>query len=124
MHIPDLSMRKLVPGGAIAAAMLLIVFAASSANAACPAIPKMPQMPQGASASDDEMKDGRVKLQKYVDILQTFQKCREDLIKNAPPDTKPELKQQWQAEADIAVDNAHEIADIYSIQLRAFKARQ
>jgi len=99
-------------------------YAGSAANAECPAIPKMPQMPQGASASDEEMKMGREKLQAYVNLLQTFQKCMEDKVKNAPPDTKPEFKQQWQAEADLAVDNAHEIADIYSIQLRAFKARQ
>jgi hypothetical protein len=117
-------MRNLFHGGAIALIVLPILFAGSAANAECPKIPKMPQMPQGASASDEEMKIGREKLQAYVNLLQTFQKCREDLIKNAPPDTKPELKQQWQAEADIAVDNAHEIADIYSIQLRAFKARQ
>jgi hypothetical protein len=117
-------MRKLVPGGAIAAAILSILLTASSANAACPEIPKMPQMPQGASASDEDMKTGREKLQAYVNLLQTYQNCMEDQIKNAPPGTKPELKQQWQANADAAVDAAHEIADIYSIQLRAFKARQ
>jgi hypothetical protein len=117
-------MRNLLPGGAIAVVGLVALFAGSTASAECPKIPKMPQMPQGASASDEEMKQGRERLQAYVNLLQTFQKCREDEIKNAPPDTKPELKQQWQAEADIAVDNAHEIADIYSIQLRAFKARQ
>ena len=117
-------MRNLLPGGAIAVIGLLVLLAGSAANAECPAIPKMPQMPQGASASDEEMKMGREKLQAYVNLLQTFQKCMEDKVKNAPPDTKPEFKQQWQAEADLAVDNAHEIADIYSIQLRAFKARQ
>jgi hypothetical protein len=120
-------MRNLLPSGALAVIGLLALLAGSTAyaaGAACPAIPKMPQMPQGASASDEEMKSGRERLQAYVNLLQIFQKCREDEIKNAPPDTKPELKQQWQAEADIAVDNAHEIADIYSIQLRAFKARQ
>lgn len=117
-------MRNLLPGGAIAVIVLSILLSGPAARAECPKIPKMPQMPQGASASDDEMKEGRVKLQKYVDLLQTFQKCMEDQVKNASPDTKPELKQQWQAEADLAVDDAHEIADIYSIQLRAFKARQ
>jgi len=117
-------MRNLLSGGAIAVIGLLTLLAGSAANADCPKIPKMPQMPQGASASDDDMKLGRERLQTYVNLLQTFQNCMEDKIKNAPPDTKPELKQQWQAEADIAVDDAHEIADIYSIQLRAFKARQ
>ena len=116
-------MRNLFPGGAIGVIGLLTLLAGSAA-AECPKIPKMPQMPQGASASDEEMKLGREKLQSYVNLLQTFQKCMEDKVKSAPPDTKPELKQEWQAEADIAVDNAHEIADIYSIQLRAFKARQ
>ena len=81
-------------------------------------------MPQGATATAEDMKDGREALQKYVNILQDYQKCMEQLIKDAPPDTKPELKQQWQANADVAIDAAHEIADVYSIQLRAFKARQ
>jgi hypothetical protein len=95
-----------------------------AAYAACPPLPKMPQMPQGASASEEDMKEGRQKLQSYVNLLQDYQKCMEEQIKTAPPDTKPEVKQQWQANADAAVDAAHEIADIYSIQLRAFKARQ
>src|SRR5471030_786915 len=124
MHISDLSMRKLVPGGAIAVIVLLMFFTSSTANAACTLPPRAPQMPQGASASDEEMKAGRERLQTYVNILQTYQKCMEDQIKNAPPDTKPEVKQQWAVNADAAVDAAHEIADVYAIQLRAFKARQ
>jgi hypothetical protein len=113
-------MRKTV----FATLILLLGFLPVAAEAACPALPKMPQMPQGASASEEDMKEGRVKLQSYVNLLQTYQKCMEDQVKNAPPDTKAEVKQQWQANADIAIDAAHEIADIYSIQLRAFKARQ
>jgi len=117
-------MRNLVPGGAIAVVVLLTLFVGSAAQAACASPPRAPQMPQGASAGDEDMKEGRVRLQKYVDILQTYQKCMEDQIKDAPPNTKPELKQEWQANADLAVDAAHEIADVYAIQLRAFKARQ
>ncbi|HTJ63292.1 MAG TPA: hypothetical protein VL899_05735 [Alphaproteobacteria bacterium] len=113
-------MRKTV----FAALVLLLGILPVAAEAACPALPKMPQMPQGASASEEDMKEGRQKLQTYVNLLQNYQKCMEDQIKNAPPDTKPETKQKWQANADIAIDAAHEIADIYSIQLRAFKARQ
>ena len=81
-------------------------------------------MPQGATASDEDMKEGREALQKYVNILQNYQACVAQQIKDAPPDTKPEVKQQWQANADAAIDAAHSIADVYSIQLRAFKARQ
>jgi hypothetical protein len=113
-------MRKTV----YAALALVLGAIPISANAACPDLPKMPQMPQGASASEEDMKEGRQKLQSFVNKLQDYQKCMEDQIKTAPPDTKPEVKQQWQANADAAVDAAHEIADIYSIQLRAFKARQ
>ena len=81
-------------------------------------------MPQGATATDDEMKEGRVKLQNYVHLLEAYQACMDKQIKDAPPDTKPEVKQKWQALSDSAIDAAHEIADVYSIQLRAFKARQ
>jgi hypothetical protein len=118
-------MRDVLRGAALAGAVLLIAgFAAPGAGAACAVPPKAPVMPQGATASDEDMKEGRLALQKYVNILQDYQKCMEQQIKDAPPDTKPEVKQQWQANADVAIDAAHEIADVYSIQLRAFKARQ
>ena len=81
-------------------------------------------MPQGASASDDDMKEGHDNLQKYVNTLQVYENCMLQQIKDAPPDTKPELKRQWQANADAVNDAAHQIADVYSIQLRAYKARQ
>src|ERR1700761_1231337 len=115
------SMRDVFCGAAVAATILLL---AGGAVAECAKPPKAPQMPQGATASDEEMKQGRVTLQNYVNILQDFEKCMEAQIKNAPPDTKPEVKQQWAANADSAIDAAHTIADVYSIQLRAFKARQ
>ncbi len=114
-------MRDVFRGTVAVAAVLLL---AGNALAECAKPPKAPVMPQGATASDEEMKHGREVLQTYVNILQTYQKCMEDQIKNAPPDTKPEVKQQWAANADAAIDAAHEIADVYSIQLRAFKARQ
>jgi hypothetical protein len=118
-------MRDVLRGVALAGAILgLVGLTAPDAGAACANPPKAPIMPQGATASAEDMKDGRESLQKYVNILQDYQKCMEQLIKNAPPDTKPEVKQQWQANADVAIDAAHEIADVYSIQLRAFKARQ
>jgi hypothetical protein len=112
----------MLSGTAVGAILMLTVATASGAQCANP--PRAPQMPQGATASDEEMKEGRVALQKYVNILQDYQNCVELLLKNAPPDTKPEVKQQWEANANAAIDAAHEIADVYSIQLRAFKARQ
>lgn len=81
-------------------------------------------MPQGATASDEEMRAGHDALQKYVNVLQVYQACLEKQVKEAPPDTKPEVKQQWQAMADDAISAAQQIADVYSAQLRAFKARQ
>lgn len=117
-------MRIVVRRLAAPALVLIAMFAAPAANAVCADPPKPPRMPQGATATDDEMKEGRVKLQTYVNILQTYEACLEKQVKDAPPDTKPELKQKWQATADAAVDAANEIADVYSIQLRAFKARQ
>ena len=96
----------------------------TTANAECAKPPKAPQMPQGATATDDEMKAGHDALQKYVNILESYQTCLDNEIKNAPPDTKPEVKAGLASSADAAAEAAHEIADIYSIQLRAFKARQ
>jgi hypothetical protein len=114
-------MRGVFRGTAIAGVIFLF---AGVAVAECPKPPRAPQMPQGATATDEEMKHGREMLQNYVNVLQDYQKCMEEQIKNAPPDIKPEVKQQWEANADAAIDAAHEIADVYSIQLRAFKARQ
>jgi hypothetical protein len=118
-------MRDVLRGAALAGAILVLVgFTAPGAGADCVKPPRPPVMPQGATASAEDMKEGHEALQKYVNILQDYQKCEEQLIKDAPPDTKPEVKQQWAANADVAIDAAHEIADVYSIQLRAFKARQ
>jgi hypothetical protein len=115
-------MRILFSGAAAGATLMLAVSIASAAPCADP--PRPPQMPQGATASEEDMKAGHDALQKYVNSLQDYQNCVEAMLKNAPPDTKPELRQQWEANANAAIDAAHEIADVYSIQLRAFKARQ
>ena len=118
-------MRDVLRGAAIAGTVfMLAAFASAGAGAKCADPPRAPQMPQGATASDEDMKHGREALQTFVNLLQDYQKCMEQQIKDAPPDTKPEVKQQWQANANVAIDAAHEIADVYSIQLRAFKARQ
>ena len=114
-------MRDVLRGTMVAAT---IVIFSGTAVAECKKPPKGPVMPQGATASDEDMKHGREQLQIYVNILQDYEKCIQAQIKDAPPDTKPEVKQQWEANADAAIDAAHEIADVYSIQLRAFKARQ
>ncbi len=90
----------------------------------CPLPGSPPEMPQGASASEEEMKEGHDKLQVFVNQLEAYQKCMEKLIENAPPDTKPEQKQVWAAKANAAFDGAHQWAEIFSAQLRAFKARQ
>ena len=113
-----------VHSGPAAAVFFSALLLASGAGAVCADPPRAPAMPQGATASDEDMKEGREALQKYVNILQNYQACVAQQIKDAPPDTKPEVKQQWQANADAAIDAAHSIADVYSIQLRAFKARQ
>ena len=114
-------MRDVFRGTMVAATIFLF---SEAALAECQKPPKGPQMPQGATATDEDMKHGREQLQAYVNILQDYEKCIQAQIKNAPPDTKPEVKQQWAANGDAAIDAAHEIADVYSIQLRAFKARQ
>ena len=101
---------------------LLAAAAPALADCAKPTM-KPPSMPQGATATEDEMREGHDKLQAYVKVLETYQTCLEQQIKAAPPDTKPEVKQRWQAQADSAITAAQEIADVYSAQLRAYKSR-
>jgi hypothetical protein len=115
-------MRDVLRGAAVVGTIFILTAAGAGAKCADP--PHAPTMPQGATATDEDMKHGHDALQIFVNALQEYQKCMEQQIKDAPPDTKPEVKQRWQANADIAIDAAHEIADVYSIQLRAFKARQ
>ena len=103
---------------------LILALAAQGASAACADPPKPPYMPQGATATEEEMKQGHDALQRYVDVLQTYQACMDQQVKDAPPDTKPEVKAQWQANADAAINAAHAVADVYSMQLRVFKSRQ
>ncbi|HEX4507764.1 MAG TPA: hypothetical protein VH722_18700, partial [Alphaproteobacteria bacterium] len=103
-------MRDVFRGTMMAA---IILISSGTALAECKKPPKGPQMPQGATATDEDMKHGREQLQIYVNILQEYQKCMEAQIKNAPADTKPEVKQQWAANADAAIDAAHEVADVY-----------
>jgi hypothetical protein len=93
-------------------------------RAECATPPHAPDMPQGATATDEEMKAGHDALQKYVNTLEQYEACIDAEIKAAPPDAKPEDKARLISKADAAIEAAHEIADIYSIQLRAFKARQ
>ena len=117
-------MPEFLRPAAPAAAFLLCLTAAPLAVGACQTPPRPPVMPQGATATDEEMRTGRETLQKYVNALQAYQTCMNQQVKDAPPDTKPEVKAQWQANADAAIEAAQEIADVYSIQLRAFKSRQ
>jgi hypothetical protein len=119
-------MRLISKRSFAAACLLAIAFwstAAPRGRADCVRPSHAPEMPQGATASDEDMKAGHDKLQNYVKILEDYQKCMEQKLKDAPPDTKPEVKQKWQDEADIAIEAAQQIADVYSIQLRAYKAR-
>jgi len=121
-------MRNVLSGAVAGAILILTVSMAYGAPAApkspCADPPRAPQMPQGATASDEEMREGHDALQKYVNALQDYQNCAEGVIKALPADTNPAIRQQWEANANAAIDAAHEIADVYSIQLRAFKARQ
>ncbi len=117
-------MREILRRGFSAAAFLTALAAAAPSYADCQKPPRAPAMPQGATATEEEMKEGHDKLQAYVKVLEAYQTCMNDQIKNAPPDTKPEVKAQWQTLSDGAIEAAHEIADIYSAQLRAFKARE
>ncbi len=116
-------MRIVLPA-VTAAVFLVAIFSAPFAGAECPKPPPAPEMPQGATASEDDMRAGHDALQKYVNALQVYETCYRNLLHDAPPDTKDDTKAVWLAKANLANDKAHEIADVYSIQLRAFRARQ
>ncbi len=109
----------LIAAGAVGSALVSL-----GARAECAQPPHPPQMPQGATATDEEMKAGRVALQKYVNFLEDYGTCLDNELKGLPADAKPEIKAALVSKGDAAIEAAHEIADIYAIQLRAFKARQ
>jgi hypothetical protein len=108
----------------LGAAALVALVALPAAAAECTKPGVAPPMPQGATATADEMKAGRVALQGYVNQLQGFQDCMEQKIKDAPKDTKGDVKQKWRDEGNAAIDTAKAQADVYSAQMKAFKARQ
>jgi hypothetical protein len=115
--------RSLLPN--VFATIVFATFVATApAGAECKTPPKAPEMPQGATATEDEMREGRQTLQAYVELLETFEKCMDGQIRNAPKGTNQEELVRWQLSSEAANDAAHIIADIYSEQLRAFKARQ
>ena len=111
--------------GILGMALLALPLAASTAAAdECIKPGAAPPMPQGATATAEEMTAGRLALQKYVNVLQTYQDCKEKQIADAPKDTKLEDKQKWRDEGNAAIDTAKAQADIYAAQMKAFKARQ
>ena len=113
--------RKFIPF-LYSLAVVLSAAAPAFANCAKPNV-KAPRMPQGATASEEEMREGHDKLQAYVKVLEAYEACLNQQIKTAPPDTKPEVKARWQAESDAAITAAQSVANIYSAQLRAYKSR-
>jgi hypothetical protein len=109
---------------AIAMIFALAAITSSAWAEECAKLPVEPQMPQGATATEEEMKEGRVTLQAYVKVLEAYEACMDRQIKAAPPDTPPQQLRQWELNAAAVNQAAHSIADVYALQLRVFKGRQ
>jgi hypothetical protein len=109
---------------ALGFAVLFALAALPAAADDCTRPGPAPVMPQGATATAEEMKSGHDALQKYVNELQKYQDCNEAQIQQASKDTKPEVKQHWRDEGNAAIDAATQIKNVYTAQLKAYKARQ
>lgn len=115
-------MRRSLPSLAVAA---LAAFLASPAVAAeCAAPGPAPTVPDGTTATADQMKSARAAVQGYVNVLQDYQDCLENSIKNAPKSAKKEDLQILRDKGNAAIDQAQALGKEYSTQMASFKARQ
>jgi hypothetical protein len=94
---------------------------AAPAECLLPGPPPVP--PDGSTATDAEMKLGHDAIQHFVLELEAFQACRNAMIDHAPAGTTEARKQIWVQEGNAAVDEAHELADAFSAQLKLFHSR-
>jgi hypothetical protein len=96
--------------------------AAAPTDCILPGPPPVP--PDGATSTDAEMKLGHDVIQHFVLQLEAYQACRNAMIDHAPAGTTQERKQIWVQGGNAAVDEAHDLADAFSIQLKIYKARK
>ena len=82
-----------------------------------------PVPPDGATASEADMKLGHDVIQNYVLELEAYQTCRNTEADNSPASVSEQQKQTWLADGNAAVDEANALADAFSAQLKAFKAK-
>lgn len=105
----------------VSAAVAALFLAAGTASADCTRPGPAPAPPRGAVDSLEDMKLAHSAMQTFVDALEAYQVCLEKQIKDAPPDTKEELKLAWRAQGNAAIDLAHQAAQVYSNQYQIFK---
>jgi len=82
-----------------------------------------PVPPYGATASAADMKLGHDVIQNFVVQLEAYQACRNSQADNSPASVSNQQKQTWLADGNAAVDEANALADAFSAQLKAFKAK-
>jgi hypothetical protein len=109
--------------GRFATGLLAAGLLVSGARAECLLPEPAPTLPNGATATEAEMRAGHDALQGFVDKLQTYQACLEDEIKNAPADTRPEMKIAWRTVGNAAIDQARDLAAEYDNQIKLYKSR-
>ncbi len=91
------------------------------ADCLLPGPPPVP--PNGETATAAEMKLGHDVMQAFVQQLEDYQACRNNQIDHPPPGASTPQKEIWLQQGNDAVDEANMLANAFSAQLKAFKAR-
>jgi hypothetical protein len=110
--------------GLFAAAAILAVTAIAPVVAAECVMPgPAPMMPQGVSASKKEMAAGKVTLDEYVGLVESFKACQQKRISSAPKSTKEAALKNWRNSLLAADDAITAIKFQYQAQSWAYANR-
>jgi len=102
---------------------ILLLLAASGADAACVRPGAAPTVPNGAQADEETMKQAHDAIQAHVNQLEGYKACLKKQAETAPSDVGQELALTWLAQGDAAVDSANYLANQFSAALKRFKER-
>lgn len=80
-----------------------------------------PVAPDATISNAADMKLGHDTIQNYVQELENYSACRDNMADHTTGATDAQ-KNQWIADGNTAVDQAHAIADAFTAQLKIYKA--
>jgi hypothetical protein len=104
-------------------AAVILLLAASGADAACVRPGAPPTVPNGTKADEETMKQAHDALQAYVVQLEAYKACLKQQADTASSDVGQEQALVWLAQGDAAVDYASYLAKEFSVALKQFKER-